>query len=256
MAYKFRLMPVTQPDNTRTIIIGEPYGNERLEDTTRDERCVPNWRRATTYLPWWVDEEMVIRLLLANPNVRYNHEHGDFHDRQSGQTSKAFCKQIEAILCYFEQPGKPNRNLLEILEAHLRDDYRLEHVPVEAIAWLDYEVREWIADSARDADPWCSEIKLDPRHIIERHIAMLDNKYAYGNPRCDCQEHRECCAGEVKLYRHGGDCNSIFCRACYQRQLYCDDVITKKTPRVWVGGHLVYQEWLDATLSEEVTADA
>ena len=244
---QFRLLPTTQPDNTRTLIIGEIYGSEHLEEFTRDTHCVPQWRRASTSVPDWMDEAMAIRFLLANPNVRYNHERNDFNGH-----AKAYCEQVDHILDYFEKPGKPNRQLLEILESLDSDDYRLDHVPEEAIAWLDHEVREWIADQARDANPWNGDFRLDPHHIIERHIAMLDNKYAFEHPRCECKENRECCDGDVKLYRHGGDCNSILCRACYQRQLRCDDVITKKTPRVWTAGHLVYQEWIDATAYDEV----
>lgn len=82
---------------------------------------------------------------------------------------------IEAIQGLFDDDGKPDRYIAVIRE---QMGFEPDEFNDYEIAWMDYRLRELVADEARSHDnPWKYDIKIVTGDIIKSIVKVVENRH-------------------------------------------------------------------------------
>lgn len=135
---------------------------------------------ATVIPPHGFELEDIRAALLATNYVR---ESGGTFRLAEHISAEHLSEMVSAMLGQFDAPGVPGNALLQ-LQA-IVDDYKSGtgsnvEIPWMAIAWLDFVVRQDIAEESRDSDEIWSKPKfvVDSKGHKERRLAQLVKRFS------------------------------------------------------------------------------
>lgn len=135
---------------------------------------------AAVVLPHGFELEDIREALLASNYVR---ESGETFRLAEHVGAEYLSEMVSAMLAQFDSPGVPGDSLLQLQT--IVDDYQSGtgssvDVPWMAIAWLDFVVRQDIAEESRDSDEIWSKPKfvVDTKSHKERRLAQLVKRFS------------------------------------------------------------------------------